>query len=259
MIALGANGSVTSDYVRAALQILGPSRMLALVTPRQLGGGAGPNATTVHQVGALYTARVRVLDWVAFSAGQSSWFQPDGLHLTPAGAAAFARLLATALPLAVPPPSKIILTARPVPGAGVRIHLPDGWVLLSHGSHAALLSPPGGCDYRVTLAATALPTGKRPGFKRHSTPVTEVRALAPAGVETGQVGIAPRRAPQAAWLTWRAHGTPVIGAVWVAPLPANRGMLVLEVRSTVAAGCSIGVAHELRTALFAILATARPT
>ena len=256
MIALGANGSVTFPYVRAALQIVGPSRILALVTPRQLGGGAGPNATTVRELGIAYAARVRVLDWVAASAGQSAWFAPDGLHLTLAGAAAFARLLATALPFAAPPPATITLAARPGPGGRVRIRLPAGWVLRSRQSHTALLSPPGSCDYRVTFGASARAT-RRSG--RIPTPAMEVRALAPAGVAAGQVGISPGRGSHAAWLTWRAHGSPVVGAVWAAPLPARRGILVLEARSAVAAGCSIGAAHKLRAALFALLATARAT
>ena len=259
VIALGANGSVTSGYVDAALAILGPSRMLALVTPRQSGGGAGPNATTVRELGAQYPTRVRVLDWVTFSAGQGTWFQPDGLHLTLAGAGAFARLLATALPLAAPPPPTITFTAAPTPGASVRIRLPHGWALLSRESHAALLSPPGLCDYRLAFAARLRATVKRSGPARQPAPAREVRALVPPGVATGQIGIAPRDAPRAAWMTWRERGTPMIGAVWVAPLPASRRILVLEVRSTVAAGCSIGAAHRLRAALFTLLGTGQHT
>ena len=37
-----------------------------------------------------------MLDWVRYSAGRSSWFAGDGLHLAPAGARAFTRLLSTA-------------------------------------------------------------------------------------------------------------------------------------------------------------------
>jgi hypothetical protein len=38
--------------------------------------------------------RIRLLDWVKFSAGHSAWFQPDALHLTYDGAEAMARLFA---------------------------------------------------------------------------------------------------------------------------------------------------------------------
>jgi hypothetical protein len=103
VIALGANGSVTDAYVNAALAILGHRRQLVLVTPRQAGGGSGSNAVTVRAEARRHPAQVHALDWVAYSAGHPSWFQPDLLHLTFTGAHAFARLLARALPLAPPP------------------------------------------------------------------------------------------------------------------------------------------------------------
>ncbi len=122
VIALGADGSVTSDDVRRSLAILGPRRVLALVTPRELGGGSGADAATVRAAGRAYPGRVRVLDWVAAAAGHGDWFQPDGLHLTFPGAAAFARLLGQALPLAPPgpatPPAPARCPTRPAAGAG---------------------------------------------------------------------------------------------------------------------------------------------
>ena len=254
VIALGADGSVTPGDVSATLQILGPTRMLVLVTPRELGGGSGSDATTVRDAGRSYPTRIRVLDWVAFSAGQGSWFQPDGLHLTFAGAAAFARLLATALPLAAPSPTAITLIAHHSPRARVRIQLSPGWQLLSHGLHHALLRPPGRCGYRITLSTIALPTSTG------STAAIEVKALAPPGVARGRVGTASGgAAPRAAWLTWRKHGTPVIGGTWAAPRPRGHGFIALKAHSAVSAGCSIGAAHQVRAALFAVFAGARPT
>jgi hypothetical protein len=103
VIALGANGSVTDADVSRALAILGPSRQLVLVTPREAGGGSGSDAVTVRAEARLHPGRVHALDWVVYSAGHPSWFQPDRLHLTFTGARAFALLLARALPLAPPP------------------------------------------------------------------------------------------------------------------------------------------------------------
>ena len=54
----------------------------------------------IRNAGRRYPTRVKVLDWVRYSAGQGSWFQPDGLHLTFSGARAFGRLLAKLIPLA---------------------------------------------------------------------------------------------------------------------------------------------------------------
>jgi hypothetical protein len=103
VIALGANGSVTDADVRETLAVLGHRRQLVLVTPREAGGGSGSDAATVRAEAHRRPAQVHALDWVAYSAGHPSWFQPDRLHLTFAGAAAFARLLGQVLALAPPP------------------------------------------------------------------------------------------------------------------------------------------------------------
>ncbi|MDQ6804249.1 MAG: hypothetical protein M3065_04645 [Actinomycetota bacterium] len=102
-IALGANGAVTHQDVGGALGLMCCTRKLVLVTPRQLGGASGQNAVIEHIEARKHPGRLLVLDWVRASAGHSNWFQPDGLHLTLPGVAAFTRLLATALPSAYPP------------------------------------------------------------------------------------------------------------------------------------------------------------
>lgn len=96
VLALGTDGPVSIGKVETALSILGPERVLGLVTPRELGGNAGFDATVVRQAAAKYPTRIVLLDWVKFSAGHDSWFQPDHAHLSYAGAAAFARLLGKA-------------------------------------------------------------------------------------------------------------------------------------------------------------------
>jgi hypothetical protein len=104
VIALGADQSVTAGDIGQALKVLGPNRKLGLVTPRETGGGESNDATVIRNAGQRYPRRVKVLDWVHYSAGHSSWFQPDGLHLTFSGAKAFARLLKKLIPLASPHP-----------------------------------------------------------------------------------------------------------------------------------------------------------
>jgi lysophospholipase L1-like esterase len=102
VIALGANGAVTHDDIGVALGLLCCTGKLVLVTPRQLGGAPGENAVIEHQETRRHPKRILLLDWVKDSAGHPDWFQPDGLHLTLPGVAAFTRLLATALPYAYP-------------------------------------------------------------------------------------------------------------------------------------------------------------
>jgi hypothetical protein len=102
-IALGADFTISRNQIRRALHYLGPKRVLGLVTPLELGGRAGSDARAVRAAGAVYRRRVLVLDWVRYSRGHGHWFQPDGVHLTFAGARAFARLFRQALPRALPP------------------------------------------------------------------------------------------------------------------------------------------------------------
>ncbi|HEY0516888.1 MAG TPA: hypothetical protein VGD00_07180 [Solirubrobacteraceae bacterium] len=104
VMALGTDFSVKRSQIKRALRYLGPDRVLGLVTPWELGGHAGSDAKTVRKAGKTWKDRVKVLDWVKVSRGHGSWFQPDGCHLTQAGARAFARLFKKALPYAQPPP-----------------------------------------------------------------------------------------------------------------------------------------------------------
>jgi hypothetical protein len=105
VLALGADASISGHQINAALKVLGGKRKLGLVTPRELGGGESDDARVIRNAGQRDPEHVKVLDWVRYSAGQGSWFQPDGLHLTFAGAKAFARLLKKLVPLARPPGS----------------------------------------------------------------------------------------------------------------------------------------------------------
>ncbi|MEA2472059.1 MAG: hypothetical protein QOE38_3058 [Thermoleophilaceae bacterium] len=104
VIALGADFTISRHDIWRALRILGPGHVLGLVTPRELGGGSGSDALHCRQAAAHYKKRVVLLDWVKYSSGHGSWFQPDGLHLTYTGARAFARLFKKALPFAQPQP-----------------------------------------------------------------------------------------------------------------------------------------------------------
>jgi hypothetical protein len=100
VLALGADASISGGQIQSARKILGPKRKLGLVTPRELGGGQSNDAQVIRNAGQRDPVHVKVLDWVHYSAGHDSWFQPDGLHLTFSGAKAFARLLKKLIPLA---------------------------------------------------------------------------------------------------------------------------------------------------------------
>ena len=106
VLALGADASVSAGQIAQARKIMGPKRKLGLVTPRETGGGESKDADVIRNAGQRDPVHIKVLDWVHYSAGHSSWFQPDGLHLTFSGAKAFARLLKKLIPLASPGPKR---------------------------------------------------------------------------------------------------------------------------------------------------------
>src|SRR6187200_931810 len=76
VLALGADASVTGGQIQQAKKIVGPKRKLGLVTPRELGGGESNDARVIRNAGQRDPEHIKVLDWVHYSAGHGSWFQP---------------------------------------------------------------------------------------------------------------------------------------------------------------------------------------
>lgn len=99
---LGADWTVSIPQIRKVMAIMGPSRVLVLVTPRELGGQGGSDAQHMRHVARQFPTRVLLLDWVKYTAHRDGWFAPDGLHLGYGGAAGLARFLRRALPYAAP-------------------------------------------------------------------------------------------------------------------------------------------------------------
>ena len=100
VLALGTNWTVTTGQIRSALRILGPERVLGLVTPPEVGGVASSDQAAIRAAGRRWRGRAKVLDWVAKSAGRSwTW---DGMHLRPEGAVAYTRLLSSAFTWPIP-------------------------------------------------------------------------------------------------------------------------------------------------------------
>lgn len=99
---LGADWTVSRRQVRDVLALIGPSRVLVLVTPRELGGGGSSDAEHEREEGRRHPTRILVLDWVRYTRDRPGWFAPDGIHLGPGGARGLARFLRRALPYAAP-------------------------------------------------------------------------------------------------------------------------------------------------------------
>src|SRR4051812_38389270 len=101
VVALGADWVISRANVREALQLVGRKRVLGLVVPRESGGGTSNDAHVVRSFYRAHRKRVMLLDWVRYGRGHRAWFQPDELHLTYSGAAAYTKLLGKALRFAV--------------------------------------------------------------------------------------------------------------------------------------------------------------
>jgi hypothetical protein len=100
VMGLGANWVISRGDIEAAVQLLGPKRVMGLIAPREEGGGTSSDAYNVRRAGRRHRNRVKVLDWPQHSAGHGNWFSGDGLHMSYTGAAAYAKFIATLKPFA---------------------------------------------------------------------------------------------------------------------------------------------------------------
>lgn len=112
VLALGANGTVTTGAIGSALHALGRGRVLGLVTPRNLGSSAG----AMRAAADAHPDRVLLVDWRTYSAGHGEWFAGDGLHVDFGGAAAFASLIATRAKGTIAPPASRLKVPRSAAG-----------------------------------------------------------------------------------------------------------------------------------------------
>jgi hypothetical protein len=103
------NGGVNPHLIKEALAVLGPKRVLGLITAYDADTGHPPAADTGQLLKAhrRHPHRVLVLNWVKYSLphhaaepAPGAWFIPDLFHPNYTGAEAFAQFLARALPYA---------------------------------------------------------------------------------------------------------------------------------------------------------------
>jgi len=111
VVALGSNSAFTLTDVRTVLRLLGPGRLLGLVTPREVRGTLVDDAVTLRSAAARWPKRIALIDWAKLSKkARPRLTGSDGIHLTIAGRTALADMLK--VPLArvgsggpAPPPS----------------------------------------------------------------------------------------------------------------------------------------------------------
>lgn len=103
VLALGANGAVSSGAISRALSAVGRTRVLGLVTPRN----SAASASAMRRAARNHPHRVLVIDWVGYSGGRSGWFAGDGLHVSDSGARGFATLVRRKLEPFIGPPRSL--------------------------------------------------------------------------------------------------------------------------------------------------------
>ena len=98
VMALGTNWFITRDDIGHTRRMLGKHHVLAIVTPREPGGGSyGGDAKRIRAAGRAHPKRIKVLDWVRHSRGHGDWFGPDGIHLTYTGVRHYVRFIRRSL------------------------------------------------------------------------------------------------------------------------------------------------------------------
>ena len=93
IIELGTNGPFTGEQLTSLLDSLGSVQQIILVNTRVPRPWESTVNSTLAQVAAT-RPDTTLVDWYAASAGYSSFFYPDGVHLDPGGSQAYATIVA---------------------------------------------------------------------------------------------------------------------------------------------------------------------
>lgn len=98
VIHLGTNGSYSLEDCKEMVRVAGPERrvfMLTISVPRRW---EKVNNETIRRCARAFpVGRVEIIDWKAATKAHPSWLYSDGIHLPPAGAKGYARLIEQAV------------------------------------------------------------------------------------------------------------------------------------------------------------------
>ncbi|KEK24594.1 acyltransferase family protein [Bacillus gaemokensis] len=96
IIGLGTNGAFTNAQLESLIQLIGNERKIVLVNTRVPRPWESLVNGKLKEVAANYP-NVKLVDWHSASAGNKTYFEPDGVHLTKMGAEAYASLVVNQL------------------------------------------------------------------------------------------------------------------------------------------------------------------
>ena len=110
VMALGTNWYIERREIGRTRRLLGPKRVLAIVTPREPGGN---DPATIRAAARAHPRHIKLVDWVRFSRGHGNWFGPDGIHLTYTGVTNYVRCLKRSLRFAAGPNASVSRPRHP--------------------------------------------------------------------------------------------------------------------------------------------------
>ncbi|MGC4379298.1 acyltransferase family protein [Fictibacillus sp. Mic-4] len=96
VLELGTNGPFTKDQLMELLQSVGENKKIVLVNTRVPRPWENVVNSVLEDVASSHP-RTALVDWYGASAGHDSYFAPDGVHLNPEGAKAYASLVKKAV------------------------------------------------------------------------------------------------------------------------------------------------------------------
>lgn len=93
---LGSNGALTEGQIKDFVAAAGEGKTIWFVNNRVGDDWQDSNNTLLADFAASYEG-VHVVDWYGASEGHDDWFWHDGVHVTPAGAVAYAQTIKDAM------------------------------------------------------------------------------------------------------------------------------------------------------------------
>ena len=97
VVHLGTNGPPTPAHIDGMMAAAGPATRVLIVNVRVSRTWSDETNAVLAAAPARHP-QATLVDWHAHSAGHAGWFHSDGIHLTPAGAQAYADLIGSMLP-----------------------------------------------------------------------------------------------------------------------------------------------------------------
>lgn len=97
VIHLGTNGTFPMSTCRDIVRVAGPHRRVYLVTLKVPRTWEKSNNAVIRACARRFPQQVQVIDWNWAASHHRGWLYSDGIHLRPAGARGYARVIANAL------------------------------------------------------------------------------------------------------------------------------------------------------------------